>query len=86
MKPARPRALLIANLRGVNMPIQNESKSAEPLDLLWGTEEIAAAIKQTTIATSHLLWKRKIPARKIGSRWVISRAVLKQFFENSATV
>lgn len=55
------------------------------LDLVWGAAAIAALIGKTTRATFHMLEAGQIPgAKKIGAQWVISRRVLRDFFEGSA--
>ena len=50
------------------------------LDLIWGAKAIAEAIGCTERATFHMLERKEIPARKVGSRWVASREALRLFF------
>src|SRR5687768_11595680 len=52
----------------------------EPLDLLWGCEAIARAIGRTKRQTFHMLETGQLPAHKIGERWVVSRAALREHF------
>ena len=41
--------------------------------LLWGAAAIGQAINRTRRETFYLLESGKLPARKLGSRWVASR-------------
>jgi hypothetical protein len=50
------------------------------LDLIWGCRAIATVIGCTERATFHMLERKEIPARKVGSRWVASREALRLFF------
>lgn len=55
------------------------------LDIVWGAAAIAALIGKTPRATYHILEQGHIPgARKIGSQWVVSRKVLREYFEGAA--
>jgi hypothetical protein len=49
-------------------------------DLIWGCPAIAAEILKSVRQTYYLLEHGLIPARKIGSRWIASRAELRAFF------
>jgi hypothetical protein len=49
-------------------------------DLIWGVKALAIEIARTERQTFHLLEIKSIPARKIGGRWVASRAALRQHF------
>jgi hypothetical protein len=42
-------------------------------DLLWGAEAIGRAINRTRRETFYLLESGRLPAQKIGHRWVASR-------------
>jgi len=57
----------------------------DKLDLIWGAAAIAAVIGKSRNATYHMLERGQIPgARQLGDRqWVVSRKVLKEFFEGS---
>jgi hypothetical protein len=55
----------------------------EHLGLLWGVEAIANFIGRTKRQTYHMLEKRELPARQVGRRWVASRKVLREFFEEA---
>jgi hypothetical protein len=54
---------------------------SEGLDLVWGAEEIAKVIGRNQRQTFCLLDSGKLPAKKVGGRWVASRKKLKEFFE-----
>jgi len=59
----------------------DEQAKPEPMDLLWGAAEIARVINRTPKQTFHMLESCHIPpARKIGSRWVVSLRELVAFF------
>ncbi|WP_262514224.1 DNA-binding protein [Agrobacterium tumefaciens] len=60
------------------------AEQIEQSDVIWGAGEIAKAIGTTERATYHMLELGKIPARKIGKRWVASRTKLQQHFEGEA--
>lgn len=57
---------------------------AKPLadDLIWGAEAIAEFIGRTHRQTNHMLATGALPAKKVGARWVASRAALTKFFED----
>jgi hypothetical protein len=48
-------------------------------DILWGADAIAAEIRRDRSATFHLLSAGALPAKKVGGRWVASRAKLREF-------
>lgn len=54
----------------------------EALDLVWGCKAIAKVLGCTERATFHMLERKEIPARKVGSRWVASREALRLFFHD----
>jgi len=60
-----------------------ENKS-ENLDLIWGAKEIAAALRCNERKAWYLLAKGKLPAKKVGKTWVVSREQLRQFFTASS--
>ena len=61
---------------------QAERSDDAPLDLLWGGEAIAQALKLKKRRSVYgMLEAGTIPARKIGKVWVASRAKLKEHFE-----
>lgn len=53
-------------------------------DLVWEAAEIAPIIKRTERQTLHLLNRGLLPAKKIGGRWVASRAKLIAFLTDEA--
>jgi hypothetical protein len=53
-------------------------------DLAWGVGEIAAVVQRDERATYHLLAKGELPARKVGGRWVASKARLLAFLTGQA--
>jgi hypothetical protein len=59
-------------------------KSAEALDLIWGAEDIGKAIGRSTRATFDMLDKGELPAKKVNGRWVIARGKLIAFFMGAA--
>jgi hypothetical protein len=60
-------------------PLPDNDK-ALALDLIWEVKGIAREIGRTERQALHLLETRKLPATKIGGRWVASRATLRQWF------
>ncbi|MBB5041875.1 DNA-binding protein [Shinella fusca] len=58
--------------------------ASEKIDLVWGAEEIAKVIGRSARVTFHLLSTGKLPAKKVGSRWVVERSKLVAFFTEDA--
>jgi hypothetical protein len=56
-------------------------ESALGLDLVWGVQGISRVIGRSKRATFHLLETNRLPARRIGGRWVSSRGALSKHFE-----
>lgn len=54
------------------------------MDVFWGAEEIAKAIRRTPRQVNHMLATGALPAKKVAGRWCISRAELVRFFEAPA--
>ncbi|TGS95280.1 DNA-binding protein [Mesorhizobium sp. M2D.F.Ca.ET.171.01.1.1] len=50
------------------------------LDLIWGADAIARALNLNTKQTFYALESGKLPARKVGKRWVTSRQALRRYF------
>ncbi|MBZ9873072.1 DNA-binding protein [Mesorhizobium sp. BR1-1-9] len=46
------------------------------MDLVWGCDEIAKAIKRTKRQTFYMLESGALKARKVGNRWVADRQTL----------
>ena len=44
--------------------------------IVWGAKAISSTIGLTPAATFHLLERGKLPARKVGGRWVADREAL----------
>lgn len=61
-----------------------DASKPQPLDLVWGTEAIAAVIGRTRRQAAEALAKGQLPARKVNGRYVASRRKLQQFFEDVA--
>ncbi|MBB2832325.1 UNVERIFIED_ORG: hypothetical protein GGD51_002454 [Rhizobium esperanzae] len=55
-----------------------------PLDLVWEVAEIAKLIGRTERQTNHMLATGKLPAKKVGNRWVAERSTLIRFFMEAA--
>ncbi len=60
------------------------SEHKENIDLIWGVEAIAAFIGRNERQTFDLLNKGKLPAKKVGGRWVAVRSRLVSFFYEGA--
>jgi hypothetical protein len=66
----------------LTMPKEHDQDS---LDLVWGADNIATAIRRTLSETYTLLERGHIPcARKIGKQWCVSRRSLAALFNVSA--
>lgn len=50
------------------------------LSLVWGARDIAAMIGVSQRKCFYLLESGKLPARKVGKRWVAERGALRDFF------
>lgn len=61
-----------------------EDTKPDPLDLIWGAEEIGKVIGRTPRATYDILENKQLPAKKVHGRWVISRQKLIDFFMEAA--
>ncbi len=53
-------------------------------DLLWGAQEIGEAIGVNRRRAFHLLANGRIPARRVGKKWVASRAALHAFLASAS--
>lgn len=60
------------------------NQESEPLDLIWGVEEIGKFIGRTYQQTHHMLSTGRLPAKQVGERWVASRQKLIAFFLEDA--
>ncbi len=70
----------------IRMPNEKPLASRETplIDLIWEAEAIAEVIGRTPRQTHHMLAQGLLPARKVGGRWVASRAALTAFFLGEA--
>ena len=50
------------------------------LGLLWGAREISRELGITPRQCIYLLENGRLPATKLGNRWVVARARLREFF------
>lgn len=57
---------------------------SEPLELIWGIEEIGKVIGRTARQTYHMLVSGNLPAKQVGNRWVAERGKLIAFFLEDA--
>ena len=56
-------------------------RASDPLDLLWGIDEIGREIRRNRRQAHYLLEKGELPgAKKIGGRWCIPRVALHAVF------
>jgi len=46
---------------------------------VWGAEAIAKLIGLSTRATFHLLENRRLPAKKVGGRWVVLPSTIRRY-------
>jgi len=60
------------------------SDKNEPLELIWGIEEIGKVIGRTSRQTYHMLVSGNLPAKQVGNRWVAERGKLVAFFLEDA--
>jgi hypothetical protein len=64
------------DIANANNPVNGNLGSTQD-EFLWGAEEIGRAIGRNGRQTHHLLTKGEIKsAKKLGGRWVVSRAAL----------
>jgi hypothetical protein len=77
---ASGRRALELEQRVMPQPPASNLESLDHLDLVWGAEEIGKAIKLSSRQAFHLLERGKLPAKKVGGRWVASRQKLIEFF------
>jgi len=60
-------------------------KPNEPLDLIWGVEDIGKLIGRSYQQTYHMIVSGRLPmVRQIGERYVVSRRKLIAFFMEDA--
>jgi len=57
---------------------------ADKIDLVWGVAAIAKIIGRSQRQTFYLVSSGALPAKQVGSRWVIERSKLIAFFTGEA--
>ncbi|GAB2205941.1 hypothetical protein ROS1_27570 [Roseibium sp. ROS1] len=58
---------------------------SEPLDLIWGVDEIGRVIGRNYQQAYHLIRSGKLPmVKRVGERYVASRSKLVAFFQEAA--
>jgi hypothetical protein len=57
-------------------PTKSPRPSYEPADLVWGAAGVAQVLGLTERQAFFMLEKKKIPAKKVGGRWCVSRSRL----------
>lgn len=60
------------------------AQKTEPLELIWGIEEIGKLIGRTPRQAYHMLVSGNLPAKQVGNRWVAERGKLVAFFMETA--
>jgi len=70
------RSASVSN-RNLNKEIEMAS---DEIKAIWGAKEIAKTIGRPVRATFRLLESGKIPAKKIGGRWAVTKETLDRFF------
>lgn len=55
-------------------------QTTSQIDLIWEVSEIAKLIGRTERQTFHMLNTGRLPAKKVGGRWVAERGQLVKFF------
>jgi excisionase family DNA binding protein len=55
---------------------------ANPLGIIWGVKEIAAKANLRPRQAYHLLDTGKLPGKKVGRRWCVTRDALNKFFSD----
>lgn len=59
---------------------EDRAQAGAQIDILWGIDEIAIAIRQNRSQTFKLLKNGGLPAKQLGKRWCASRKELQRFF------
>ena len=65
------------------MQSEKVQSGPEPLDLIWGADGMAAEIGLPRRSVFYMLERGFLPAKKIGRKWVISRAELRATFRQA---
>lgn len=66
-----------------NLIPELDTDTGEP-EFLWGAARIGNAIGQNPNVTFRLLQEGKLPARKVGKRWVSERKILQRHLTPAA--
>ena len=76
--------ITVVNMQSIGGNVDIQTKPDPDPDLIWGGSAIAKAIGRTDRQTFNMLEKGLLPAKKVGERWVASRAKLVAFFMEDA--
>jgi len=63
---------------------EESAQETNSLDLIWGASAIAAEIGVDPRKAFWMLEQGTLPAKRVGRRWVVSRAKLREFFTGEA--
>jgi len=74
----------MTNVTLIMLKVASMTAEKKSLDLLWEVAEIAKLIGRTERQTFHLLSSGKLPAKKVGGRWVAERSKIVAFFMGDA--
>lgn len=72
-----PFRLMPFNSKGPTMTQTHEQRELSD-DLIWGASAIAKEIGRSERATFYMLDKGELPAKKVGGRWVTTKAKLRK--------
>lgn len=62
-----------------------DRKDPEPIDLIWGLDDISKLIGRTYQQTHHMIRSGHLPiVKQVGERYVVSRQKLVAFFMEDA--
>jgi excisionase family DNA binding protein len=64
--------------------LQKAMTDDDDIELLWGCGPIADYTKLKRRQVYHLLETGRLPAKKVGSKWVTTRKALREFFKEVA--
>ncbi len=64
--------------------MEDGEETSGDFELIWGAAAIAREIRRTERQTNHLLATGKLPAQKVGNRYVAERGKLRRHFTGEA--